>query len=256
MTIRIVVIAACVLATMAAPAAAQQAETESARVLAPGMVKGGAGVEYQRSSEGTETALPLIIEGGIAPRFELVIEQVAFVGLDPKVGSTERGAGDLEATLVGLALPERPRVPAIAFAAEVKVPTARNAAIGTGKTDVAGYLILSKRFGALDVSVNGSYTVVGKPANTTVYNVWGFAVSGRYAIGKLDLFGEVLGNTAASPESEGMGGAAELTGSELVGTLGAGYRVAGWAHVFLNLSIDNNAAVLVHPGFMVWHDLL
>lgn len=53
-----------------------------------------------------------------------------------------------------------------------------------------------------------------------------------------------------------MGGAAELTGSELVGTLGAGYRVAKWAHVFLNVSIDNNAAVLMHPGFMVWHDLL
>ncbi len=35
---------------------------------------------------------------------------------------------------------------------------AQNTAIGTGKTDVAGYLILSKRFGDLDVSLDGSYT--------------------------------------------------------------------------------------------------
>lgn len=163
MTVRILVMAASFLALLVAPAAAQQAETESARILAPGMIKGGAGVEYQTSSEGSETALPLIVEGGIAPRFELVVEQVAFVGLKPKIGSNESGAGDLEVTLVGLVASERERLPAIAFAAEVKAPTARNTAIGTGETDFAGYLILSKRFGALDISLNGSYTLVGPP---------------------------------------------------------------------------------------------
>ncbi|CAN5884736.1 hypothetical protein BH11MYX3_BH11MYX3_42470 [soil metagenome] len=87
----------------------------------------------------------------------------------------------------------------------------------------------------------------------TVMNVWGLAASGRYTLGRLDLFDEILGNTAASPESEGMGGAAELTGSELVGTLGAGYRPPPWLHLYFNVSLDNNVAVLLHPGFMLAH---
>lgn len=242
-----------IVAGTTAPAAAQQAETESARVLAPGVVKGGAGFEYQTSSEGSESALPFIVEGGIANRLELVVEQVAYVGLHPKVGASETGPGDLEVTLVGLAVKEQERIPAIAFAAEVKAPVARNSAIGTREFDYAGYLILSKRFGELDVSLNGSFTFVGKPPNTTVNNIFGFAASAKYPIGKLDLFGEVLGNTAAVPEAEGMGGAAELTGSELVGTIGAGYKPAAWIHLFLNVSLDNNQAVLIHPGFMLSH---
>ena len=77
--------------------------------------------------------------------------------------------------------------------------TAGNAAIGTGKTDVAGYLILSKRFGNVDVHVNGSYTVVGKPDSVVaVDNVFGFAVAAKYYVSKLDFFGEIFGNTAAS----------------------------------------------------------
>lgn len=244
------------LAAGAGRAIAQQAETESARVLAVGHVEGGAGVEFQASSEGTESALPLFVEGGIARRLELVIEQVAYVGLRPKTGTKASGPGDLEVTLVGLALAERPRFPAIAFAAEVKAPVAQSAAIGTGEFDYAGYLILSKRLGNVDVSLNGSYTLVGKPANTMVNNIVGFAASAKYPIGKLDLFGEVLGNTAAVSGSEGTGGAAELGGVEVVGTIGAGYKLAPWAYLFLNVSYDNNQAVLIHPGVTLMHALL
>lgn len=43
---------------------------------------------------------------------------------------------------------------AAAFAAELKFPTAKSRLIGTGQTDRAGYLILRKRFGALDTHLN------------------------------------------------------------------------------------------------------
>lgn len=239
----------------AGPAGAQQAETESARLLAPGAVKGGAGFEFQTSSEGTESALPLFVEGGVARWLELVVEQVAYVGLRPTMGTRVTGPGDLEVTLVGLASPERARIPAIAFAAELKAPVARNAAIGTGEFDYAGYLILSKRVGKLDVSANASYALIGAPPATTVDNVFGFAVSAKYPIGRLDLFAEALGTTAAIPESEGTGGAAELAGGELFGTVGAGYRMTPWMYLFLNVSYDNNQAVLVHPGITLSHQV-
>jgi hypothetical protein len=240
------------------PAFAQEVETESARTLRQGVVKAGGGLEYQVSSDGNETALPLIIEGGLTDRLELVVEPVVFTRIHPKVGANATGIGDLEVTLVGLALHDAGPWPALALAAEVKLPTAGNAAIGTGKVDAAGYLILSKRFGNLDVHLNASYTVVGKPDNVmSVSNIFGFAAAAKYYIGKLDLFGEVFGNTAASGEGENaMGGAAELAQGELVGAVGAGYRVSDAILVHFGISLDNNAAVMFHPGVIVTHDLL
>jgi hypothetical protein len=243
---------------IAQPVFAQEVETETARTLRQGVVKAGGGFEYQVSSDGTEAALPLIIEGGLTDRLELVVEPVALTRIHPKVGGNATGIGDLEITLVGLALHERELLPALAVAAEVKLPTAGDAAIGTGKTDVAGYLILSKRFGHLDIHINGSYTVVGKPDNVmAIDNIFGFAVAAKYYAGKLDLFGEVYGNTAASGEGErSMGGAAELAQGELVAAIGAGYQIADTVLVHLGISLDNNAAVMFHPGLIVTHDLL
>jgi hypothetical protein len=259
MSSRILALTFCVVGFgVARPAFAQEVETETARTPRQGVVKAGGGFEYQVSSDGTEAALPLIIEGGLTDRLELVVEPVAFTRIHPKVGANAAGIGDLEITLVGLALHERELLPAVAFGAEVKLPTAGNAAIGTGKTDVAGYLILSKGFGHLDVHVNGSYTVVGKPDNVmTVDSIFGFAVAAKYFVGKLDLFGEVYGNTAASGEGEGStGGAAELAQGELVGAVGAGYQIADTVLVHVGISLDNNAAVMFHPGLIVTHDLL
>lgn len=53
-----------------------------------------------------------------------------------------------------------------------------------------------------------------------------------------------------------MGGIAELAQGELVGTVGAGYRVTDGILLHLGISVDNNAAVLFHPGLIVTHDLL
>ena len=245
---RILIVVAAVTAAPAA-AAAQALETETARPPGNGVVVAGIGVEIQTSSEGTETSVPTIVEGGLGDRLELVIEQVTFTAIRPTMGTSATGLGDLEATLLGLAVHEGPRWPAVAFAAEVKVPTARNLLIGTGETDYTGYLVLSKRFGALDLHVNGSYAIIGDPPGVAADNVLGASVAARYRRAKLDVFGEVSTTTAAVPEGAGeseQGG--ELVGGETVGTLGAGYHVARGLQLTLGVSVDNNAAVMVHPG--------
>jgi hypothetical protein len=236
-------------------AIAQELETETARLQPQGKAEGGGGIEYQRSSEGSELALPTFAEAGLSSRLELVIEPVVYTSIRPKAGAQATGVGDVEVTLVGLITGERGWAPAVAAAAEVKIPTARNAQIGTRETDYAGYVILSKAIGSFDVHVNVSFTYVGRPAGLSVDNVVGFATAGRYRLGEADLFAEVLASTAATPEGEMMGGAAELSGSELVATLGAGYRVTPWMHLSLGLSYDNNQAVLIHPGFILSHQL-
>jgi hypothetical protein len=241
------------------PASAQELETETARLLKSGAIKGGAGFEYQTSADGSESAVPLFIEGGLHDRLELTIEPVAYARIRPRLGTHAAGPGDVEITLTGLAAMERSWLPAIALAAEVKVPTARKTSIGTGQYDFAGFLIMSKRFGRVDTHLNGGYTIIGRPPGANVSNIFSFAVAAKwYVTDRIDLFAEVLGNTAASPEAEATASAAapaELTGGELVGTVGGGFLVVPWALVSLGVSYDNNQAVLIHPGVTLLHHL-
>ena len=242
-------------------AGAQELETETARPPEAGVVEAGAGYEYQVSSEGSEAAAPMFVELGIAGRLELVVEPVPYTAIRPDAGTHATGAGDLEITLLGLVLAEGERLPAIALAGEIKVPTAGNTLIGTGEYDYTGYLILSKRFGALDASLNLGYAVQGQPPGTMVDDLVSFALAARYlATPRLDLFAEILGNTTTSGEggSEAGGDTSanpEVAGGELFGTVGAGYLVTPWALVYLGLTYDNTNAFMVHPGLTLKYDV-
>jgi hypothetical protein len=76
LTAAVVTLVAATALAVARPARAQELETETARLLKAGAVKGGAGFEYQTSSDGSESAVPAFIEGGLLDRLELVIEPV------------------------------------------------------------------------------------------------------------------------------------------------------------------------------------
>jgi hypothetical protein len=241
---------------------AQELETETARIVPSGGVKGGAAFEYQTSSEGTELAVPLFVELGFLDRFEFVAEPVAYAAVNPKHSMSASGIGDLELTLVGLALPEAGLLPAIALAAEVKIPTARNALIGSREFDYAGYLIFSKRLGPVDLHLNVGYTIIGQPPGAHVTNIFDYALAVRvYTSETFHLFAEVLGNTSSSPEAEGeagngLGASAELAGGELSATVGAGYYVVpGAVLLHLGLTYDNNNAFLIHPGVTLFHQM-
>jgi len=243
---------------------AQELETETARLLKQGKIETSVGLEYQTSYEGIETAVPLVFEVGLLDRLELMLEPVVYTAIRPKKGPGATGIGDLEVTFTGLAVEESRIFPALAFAAEVKIPTTKNPLIGTGKFDYTWYLILSKQFGHLDTHFNLGYTLTGKPTGVNVKNVWSFATAARYLIGeKYDVFAEVVGHTSPSRggggdsgggggESGGGGGegsnSSELSGWEVAGTVGAGWDVTPSVHLFLSLTCDNNSALLVHPG--------
>lgn len=258
---RTVAIAAILAVAAPGVASAQELETETARLLRAGAFKAGAGLEYQISSEGTELAVPLFGEVGLLDRLELTVEPVAFVAILPKEGRRAEGLGDVEVTLAGLALEERDWLPAIALAAEVKIPTARNELIGTREVDYAGTLILSKRFGDLDVHLNAGYAILGEPPGTHVNDIFVFAAAAKYFVDdRLDLFAEILGNTSSSSDAEGGGSTGtgtgtgtspELAGNELIGTIGAGYRVAPSVLLSLSMSYDNNDAITIHPGITI-----
>ena len=237
---------------------AQTLETETARLLPRGAWKFGATVESQFSEGTSEHAIPLLIEYGLTNRIELTVEPLPLAAIIPERGQRITGAGDLEATVTALMRRETNMLPAFALAAEAKVPTAGSKRIGTGKADYTMWGIASRHLGRFDTHANVAYTVVGSPAGTRLSNTWGAALATVYRTGSTsEWFAEVLGVTAASPESENGDGSAdnviapEAAGAELVGTLGAGRYIAPGRMLFVSASYDNNAAVLLRLGVTI-----
>jgi hypothetical protein len=232
----------------ATTSAAQMLETETARLLPARAWKVGNAFEFQTSSEGTEAAVPVAIEYGLTDRVELLVEPVPYTAIRPTVGRHATGVGDVEATATTLVRKETQSTPALAVAAEIKFATARDSLIGSGEPDYTGYLIASKRFGRFDTHVNLAYTFVGRRDNQQLNNIVSFAVAGVYRPNtRLQLFGEVLGNTGAIPGSESST-TPEVTGGELSTTLGVGRDIGGGLLLYLAVSYDSNNAVLMRPG--------
>ena len=120
---------------------AQVLETEESKPLLPKQFEIGTGIEFQKSKEGTETALPFAIEYGISKKLTLLVEPIGYTNIHPKTGAVSRGIGDVEVTLFYQLLAEKKNFPSVSVSAEVKIPTAKNTSIGTGKTDFTPYLI-------------------------------------------------------------------------------------------------------------------
>jgi hypothetical protein len=237
---------------------AQVLETETARFLPAGTWELGTAFEFQKSSEGTERAVPIAAEYGITNRVAFLAEPVPYTAIRPKTGPSATGAGDLELTALALARGERSRFPAIAFAIEVKVPTSESLLIGTDQTDFTGYIIGSKRLGRLDTHFNLTYTIPGQPPDTHLNNTVGAAIAGEYSLSRtVELFGEVLGTTSSSAEGgdnpTNVGTVIpEASGGELVGSMGFAVHPSPVFEASLGVSYDNNQAVLIRPSVTYW----
>ena len=246
------------LAIAAHPLRAQILETETARILKRGAIEVASNFEFQTAKDGREYAVPFAIEFGLGDRLELLIEPVAYTRIRPSVGRQATGRGDIEVTMTTLFARETASHPAIAVAAEVKIPTARDVLIGTGKADVAGYLIASRRFRRLDAHANLGYTIVGQPRGVHLQNIVNGAIGLQYSLGRhAELFGEVLGNTAALAEGDSPASAPGVTvpeapAGEQVGTIGVARDMVPGLKLSIGIAYDNNGAVMLRPG-LIWH---
>ncbi|MDQ6724380.1 MAG: hypothetical protein M3Z01_08985 [Thermoproteota archaeon] len=235
---------------------AQVLETEESKPLLPGQFEIGTGLEFQTSKEGTETALPLAIEYGLSKKFTLLVEPVGFTSILPKAGPHAKGLGDLEITLFYQIVQEKKWLPSFSVSGEVKIPTANNSLIGTGKMDYTPFLIMSKTMKKFYTSVNLSYTFLGNPTGVVANNLFNYAIGTIFtASPKSILFAEVYGNTSALGAADTPEGTIvtttnshEIAGNETVGAIGFGYYAKKELLLSLGISYDNNNAILFRPG--------
>jgi hypothetical protein len=184
-----------------------------------------------------------------------MVEPVAYTSIHSKTARSGTGAGDIEVTATYI-FKQEGAAPALGLAGELKIPTARNVAIGTGQPDAALYLTESKAFGRrFDTHAHVSYTIVGQPAGVQLGNIFGYGVAGVFrAMSRVDVFGELLGNSASTPGGEGTGTAPivpEAAGGELVATGGVALRARPWLVLYVSESRDNTGALLLRTGFVL-----
>ena len=246
--------------SVAGPAlSSQPLETESSRLLRAHQVEVEAGFEHQRAADGTETAVPMAIGYGLTDRLELLVEPILIDRVRDKGLRGVGGIGDLEVTLTSQLYGGTREHSGFALASEVKLPTARNRRIGSGRTDFTLWSIASHRAGRWDTHVNLGYTLIGRPPGVSVNNVINYGAAEEFRLSSSwEVLGEVFGNTAALAEAgEQTGGTGEsattpeIGGAETVGALGVRLRTVYGLTYSLGISYDSRKAVLVHPGLSI-----
>lgn len=281
--------AAALGVTACVPAYADLAiETETARLVQPGHFEAGAALELQTSPNGKEYAVPLAFEFGVSKRLEVLIEPVPVTSIRPPGSAAATGFGDVETTLTYLLRPEKLSCPALALGGEIKIPTAHNRQIGSGKFDYRLYGIASKRMGQFDLHANLGYNIIGAPAGVRTRNPLDLELAAEWFVNKkFNLFAEVtyVGSSFGGVRSTGLppaggGGAGgggtpggegpnsifrrsdtsdngggglgvstpEVAGKEVVGSIGLRTRLTNSSDFFSSFSYDNNRAKLLRTG--------
>ena len=142
-----------------------------------------------------------------------------------------QGLGDLEVTYSWVALPETAHRPAIVLAQKIKIPTATNRDIGTGRFDAQSYVIIGKSWGPVHLNVNLGYLFVGRVPTAQLRDQFVYDASLDFPVSpRLTLFVEGYGNT--SPE-------VGVAGSQAI-SVGAEYQLTRHVNAFVAVADDTN----------------
>ncbi|MDQ3686675.1 MAG: transporter [Acidobacteriota bacterium] len=123
------------------------------------------------------------------------------------------GVGDTRLGFQAVALKDTERYPALAFAYYVKLPSASESkGLGTGRVDHKFLTLVSKKFGEVEMDLNGAVLIVGREeASGWVTGGQGaLAFSGEFENG-FGLEGEISGQTKDDVQPKGLFALGALT---------------------------------------------
>jgi len=216
-------------------------ETETAELGKQGHFAFSFATQFEHEKDGGKTAFTLNqFEYAITDRSELLVEPFFYEWSKPAGGPLVQGMGDLEITPSYMVLLEKPYIPATVLAFKLKVPTATNRNIGTGKFDYQPYVILGKKIGHWILNANFGYDIVTSPPGNPLRNqfIYDFSVE-REITEKWSVYAEVFANSIPA-----VGEAA--TSSVAVATE---YRFTENFNAFVSVGYDTNGLFNVRPGF-------
>ena len=227
-------------------------ETESAHLAPPGALTLSVGLEREVALHRSQSNVPFALEYSVNRRLGLVVEPVVYSRLRVGKRTIQSGTGDVEVGAILLPLPRPIGNTTVAVATEVKLPSAADEALGTGRSDVSMSLVLSRKDAKFDSHLNLGYTIVGAPPGLATDNVLSFGVATVRAFTRFDLVAEVFGHTPALTDGPSPGAGttllADLAAGQLAGTLGLRYRIGDHSAISFGLSYDNDHVFSAQPG--------
>lgn len=218
-------------------------ETETAELGKQGDWLVSQSIQYERAPDGHSFATVTQFEYGVTDRAEILIEPFFQEWDHPKDGDAFHGMGDLEITPSYMVVLEGDAMPAIVLAMKLKVPTAKNRDIGTGKTDFQPYVIIGKHFGEWTLNANFGVDLVGRVPGADLRDqfIWDFSVQ-RTLTENLSVFAEMFGNSSPAIGEKGT----------VAGAVAMEYQLGKHCNVFLSVGYDSDKVVTLRPGFNVF----
>ncbi len=199
--------------------------------------------QFEKDKDGNRTAFTLTqYEVGLTDRAEILIEPFFVEWDNPKTGKSFHGMGDLEITPSYMIVLEKPYVPAIVLAFKLKVPTARNRDIGTGKYDYYPYLIFGKKIGHWIFNANFGYDFITSPRGDKLSNQFIYDLSvEREITDKWSVYAEVFANTKPTVGEKGT----------FSGAIATEYKFNEHFNAFVSVGYDTDQLFNVRPGFNI-----
>ncbi len=214
-------------------------ETETAQLGKKGEFNFSNALQYEHAPDGNAILTETQYEYGIDDRTEILIEPFFYQWNSPNVGRHDSGIGDTEVTLSHTAITETSMRPSLILAQKIKIPTATNDNIGSGKFDATSYIIVGKTWDMVHLNANLGYEYIGKVPGADLKDQVIYDLSIDFPAGpKTTLFVEGFGNTTA--EQGGKGTQAAGAGIE--------YQFAKHYNVFSAVATDTDHATVVRVG--------
>lgn len=187
----------------ARPGVADPAEFQKAGVL---QIEYGYDANFRAEDFRSQHSAPLSLRFAATNRLLLVANLDTFESELDKSGERATGIGDASLGFQVVAFKDTERHPALAFAYFVKLPTAsEEKGLGTGRFDHKFITLLSKKFGPVDMDLDGAVLIVGRE-NASGWVTGGqgaLSFSGEFKNG-LGLEGEISGQTKDDEQPIGL----------------------------------------------------
>jgi hypothetical protein len=218
-------------------------ETETAQLGKQGDMLFSTALQAEWAKDGSRKFFTLNqYEYALADRAEILIEPFFYEWDSPKGGARYSGVGDLEITPSYQVVSEETFTPAILLAFKLKVPTATNRDIGSGKFDYQPYFILGKTYGDWVFNANIGYDFVTSSKTEKLRDqvILDFSVE-RKLTADLSVYAEVFSNS--SPIRGEKGTFAEAMAFE--------YKFNKNFNIFTSIGYDSDHVKNIRSGFNI-----